>query len=60
MLYYLSLVGICLVFSLVNAEWKLVFSDNFNRNGRVDSTKWTFDEGGHGWGIYLISLFLEF
>lgn len=28
----------------------LVWSDEFNYTGLPDSTKWTFDVGGHGWG----------
>jgi len=53
MRYYLFLAVICLVFSLVNADWKLVFSDNFNYNGGLDRGKWTFDigVGVDGWGI---------
>lgn len=31
-------------------EWKLVWSDEFNYTGLPDSTKWTADIGGHGWG----------
>jgi hypothetical protein len=51
MLNLLSLVCICLAFSLVNAGWQLVFSDNFDWNGGVDNAKWAFDVGGGGWGI---------
>ena len=34
------------------AGYKLVWSDEFNgqKNSAVDSTKWTFDVGGTGWG----------
>ena len=33
-------------------KWRLVWSDEFNgRNASaVDSTRWSFDIGGHGWG----------
>jgi beta-glucanase (GH16 family) len=31
-------------------RWKLVWSDEFNYNGLPDSTKWTAETGGHGWG----------
>jgi len=33
-------------------KWRLIWSDEFNgRNGSaVDSTRWSFDIGGHGWG----------
>lgn len=33
-----------------NNEWKLSWSEEFNYNGLPDSTKWTYDTGGHGWG----------
>ncbi len=33
-----------------NNEWKLVWSDEFNYEGLPDSTKWTYETGGHGWG----------
>lgn len=29
---------------------QLVWSDEFNTKGLPDSTKWTYDEGGSGWG----------
>lgn len=31
-------------------EWKLVWSDEFNKKGLPDSNKWDYDIGGHGWG----------
>lgn len=31
-------------------DWKLVWSDEFNYNGLPDSTKWTPETGGDGWG----------
>lgn len=31
-------------------KWKLVWSDEFNYKGLPDSTKWTGEMGGHGWG----------
>jgi beta-glucanase (GH16 family) len=30
--------------------WKLVWSDEFNYKGLPDTTKWSYDVGGHGWG----------
>lgn len=30
--------------------WQLIWSDEFNYSGLPDSTKWSYDEGGHGWG----------
>jgi beta-glucanase (GH16 family) len=31
-------------------EWNLVWADEFNYQGLPDTTKWTYDVGGHGWG----------
>jgi len=31
-------------------NWELVWSDEFNTDGRPDETKWTYDIGGGGWG----------
>lgn len=31
-------------------EWQLVWSDDFDYSGLPDSTKWSYDVGGHGWG----------
>ncbi len=30
--------------------WEIVWHDEFNDNGAPDSTKWTYDLGGGGWG----------
>jgi beta-glucanase (GH16 family) len=30
--------------------WSLVWSDEFDGNGLPDSSKWSYDVGGHGWG----------
>jgi beta-glucanase (GH16 family) len=32
------------------AERQLVWSDEFNGSGSVDTSKWAFDVGGNGWG----------
>lgn len=32
------------------SPWKLIWSDEFQKNGSPDSTKWGYDIGGHGWG----------
>ena len=37
-------------FALAQEKWKLVWSDEFNYKGLPDSTKWTAETGGHGWG----------
>ncbi len=33
-----------------NPKWQLVWSDEFNYSGLPDSTKWSYDVGGQGWG----------
>ncbi|MFZ9240111.1 MAG: glycoside hydrolase family 16 protein [Chitinophagaceae bacterium] len=33
-----------------NAQWKLVWSDEFKKDGLPDPSKWGYDVGGHGWG----------
>ncbi len=35
---------------VVQAQKKLVWSDEFNYTGLPDSSKWGYDVGGHGWG----------
>jgi len=30
--------------------WKLVWSDEFDRDGLPDPARWAYDVGGHGWG----------
>jgi beta-glucanase (GH16 family) len=30
--------------------WELVWHDEFNGSGLPDSSKWSYDVGGHGWG----------
>ena len=34
----------------VAQKYTLVWADNFNYTGVPDSTKWSYDIGGHGWG----------
>jgi len=36
--------------SAQNPAWHLVWSDEFNYEGLPDSSKWTYDVGGSGWG----------
>ena len=31
-------------------NWQLVWSDEFDKPGAIDSTKWSWETGGHGWG----------
>jgi len=33
-----------------DSSWRLVWSDEFDRDGAPDTTKWAYDVGGHGWG----------
>lgn len=33
-----------------NRGWRLVWEDNFDWNGHVDTNKWDFEVGGHGFG----------
>ena len=31
-------------------KWKMIWNDEFDKNGLPDSTKWGYDVGGNGWG----------
>ncbi len=31
-------------------DWQLVWRDEFTNDGLPDTTKWSYDVGGHGWG----------
>lgn len=31
-------------------QWKMVWSDEFDYTGLPDSSKWSYNTGGHGWG----------
>ena len=42
----LSLISL----TAISQKRKLIWSDEFNKNGLPDSTKWSYDVGGHGWG----------
>ena len=37
-------------YSLIHQGWKLVYSDEFNYAGLPDTSLWSYDVGGHGWG----------
>src|SRR5665647_408879 len=41
------------------AGWKLVWSDEFNYNGLPDSSKWSFETGGNGWGNNELEYYTE-
>lgn len=49
-LAYLLLIAIPLHISAQETAWKLVWSDEFDYNGLPDSSKWSAETGGHGWG----------
>ena len=47
----ISLLLLCaLALYTAQAQKKLVWSDEFNYSGLPDSSKWSYDVGGHGWG----------
>ena len=39
-----------LVQNIEGTDWQLVWSDEFDKNGLPDTSKWTFDIGNWGWG----------
>lgn len=41
------------------SEWSLVWSDEFEGSGAVDTTKWTFDIGNWGWGNKELQYYTE-
>ena len=43
----------------VSAGWKLIWSDEFNYNGLPDSSKWSYDIGGKGWGNNELQYYTE-
>lgn len=49
MVRYLILVYIFLVGCKNKEEWKLVWADEFDVEGAVDSTKWMYDTKGNAW-----------
>ena len=44
------LITLCLFSANVQANYTLVWSDEFNYTGLPDSTNWGYDVGGNGWG----------
>ncbi len=40
----------CITSAMAQTKKKLVWSDEFNYKGLPDSTKWSYDVGGSGWG----------
>src|ERR1700712_3149566 len=43
--------------TLHKKKWKLVWSDEFNYTGLPDSSKWTYDVGGDGWGNHELEFY---
>ena len=41
------------------SDWKLSWSEEFNYTGLPDSTKWSYDVGGHGWGNNELEYYTE-
>ena len=41
------------------AKWKLAWSDEFNYNGLPDTSKWSYDEGGNGWGNHELEYYTK-
>ncbi|HEY5565361.1 MAG TPA: glycoside hydrolase family 16 protein, partial [Rhodothermia bacterium] len=39
--------------------WKLVWSDEFSREGQPDFSKWSYNVGGHGWGNNELQYYTE-
>ena len=37
--------------------WKLVWNDEFNYTGLPDSSKWSYDAGGNGWGNHELEFY---
>jgi beta-glucanase (GH16 family) len=41
------------------AGWKLIWHDEFDRDGLVDPTKWSYDVGGDGWGNHELQFYTK-
>jgi len=48
--FFCLLLIISLSATAQEKKWKLVWSDEFDYTGLPDSTKWTAETGGNGWG----------
>ena len=44
------LAGLFIVSNAQAPQYKLIWSDEFDHPGLPDSTKWSYDVGGNGWG----------
>jgi beta-glucanase (GH16 family) len=50
---FFAVITLLAIFCTTNAkaqQYKLAWSDEFNYTGLPDSTKWSYDVGGNGWG----------
>ena len=45
--------------NMTGADWSLVWSDEFEGNGRPDTTKWIYDIGNWGWGNSELQYYTE-
>jgi beta-glucanase (GH16 family) len=46
-----TLLSACMTHTVsAQSKWKMVWSDEFNYKGLPDSSKWSYDVGGSGWG----------
>ncbi len=50
--YYICLlIGVMLAPNLLaQSSWELIWNDEFDYTGLPDSSLWSYDVGGHGWG----------
>ena len=50
--YSIALISLLFLLSPMhsNSQWKLVWSDEFKKDGLPDPAKWDYDIGGSGWG----------
>ena len=45
------LIGVMLAPNLLaQSSWELIWNDEFDYTGLPDSSRWSYDVGGHGWG----------
>ena len=59
MRYIIFILAFLSAFSqaLSGQQRKLVWSDEFNKNGLPDPAKWSYDTGGHGWGNHELQFY---
>jgi len=48
-----------IVQQMTGQDWVLVWSDEFERNGLVDTSRWTYDIGNWGWGNNELQYYTE-